>query len=127
MSGEDDSRRRRFEGLHRGRRGRFELHWFRADPGAPRASARWIRFTFQLLLATIAIAVGVLTLFPFVWERQSSPCAAVEALVWRRTFGAVQVQNGARPGFIPGIRMQVAPGGTLPEPIRCYIAYWRRI
>jgi hypothetical protein len=69
----------------------------------------------------------VLALFSAVWERQASSCATVEALVGRRTFGAVQAQNGARPGVIPGIGMQIVPGRTLPGPIRCYIAYWQRI
>ncbi|MBW6401752.1 hypothetical protein KPL78_28120 [Roseomonas sp. HJA6] len=123
--GTDDRRRRRFEGPHRGRRGRFQLQWFRSDPGASRGQA--LRFLLQFMLASAALAVAVLAFFPLAWERQANPCAAVEALVWRRTTGAMQVRNGARSAHGPERVASIVPDGPLPQPIRCAIAYWRRI
>ncbi len=81
----DDQRRRRFEGLERGRRGRFHLQLFRSDPGATSPLRRSLRCAAQLVLAAAALAIGVLAFFPLAWERRVHPCAALEALVWRRT------------------------------------------
>lgn len=121
----DDRRQRRFEGLYRGRRGRFQLHWFRSDPGASRG--RWLRILLQSVLAAVSLCVAMLAFFPLAWERQANPCAAVEALVWRRSLGAVQVRNGARPAHGPERIAAIVPDGPLPQPVRCTIAYWRRI
>ncbi len=126
MSTTGDPRRRRFEGINRGRRGRFQLDWFRADPGASRPWRHRLGFVLQLALAAGATTVGVAAFFPLAWERQPSPCAAVESMVWRRTLGAVRVDNGARPTFHTGVTTGIVPDGPLPLPVRCALAYWRR-
>lgn len=122
----DDQRRRRFEGLERGRRGRFHLQLFRSDPGATSPLRRSLRWAAQLVLAAAALAIGVLAFFPLAWERQVHPCAALEALVWRRTLGAVRVPDAARPTQLPGMTL-IIRDGPMPRPLRCLDAYWRRI
>ncbi len=99
---------------------------FRSDPGAASTSRRYLRFAAQLLLATAALAIGVLAFFPLAWERQAHPCAALEALVWRRTVGAVRVPDAARPAQLPGMTL-IIRDGPMPRPLRCLDAYWRRI
>jgi len=101
----DDQRRRRFEGLERGRRGRFHLHLFRSDPDAASPLRRSLRWAAQRVL---------------------HPCAALEALVWRRTLGAVRVPDAARPALLPGMTL-IIRDGPMPRPLRCLDAYWRRL
>ena len=122
----NDQQRRRFEGLERGRRGRFHLQLFRSDPGATSALRRYLRFAAQFVLAAAALATGILVLFPLAWERQAHPCAALEALVWRRTLGAMRVPDAARPTQLPGITL-IVRDGPMPRPMRCLDAYWRRL
>ena len=122
----NDQRRRRFEGLERGRRGRFHLQMFRSDPGSMSPLRRYLRFAAQLLLAAAALVIGILVLFPLAWEREAHPCAALEALAWRRTAGAVRVPDAARPAQPPAMTL-IIRDGPMPRPLRCLDAYWRRL
>ncbi|MBR0681146.1 hypothetical protein GXW74_11680 [Roseomonas eburnea] len=113
--------------MNRGRRGRFQLAWFRTDPGAARTTGRPFRLALQVVLAVAALAIGGLAVLPLAWEGRPDPCAALEVLVWRRTVGAVQVPDAVRPAILPGVMLRIEPDGPLPRPIRCTIAYWQRV
>jgi hypothetical protein len=56
--------------------------------------------------------IGALILFPLVREGSTTACGALEALRLRRAEGPAAA---------------AMPGSRLPAPVRCTVAYWRRL
>ncbi len=89
------------------------------------ASARTGRLTFLSVLGALTLAtIGIFALLavvPLAWERRAPACSALESLATRQAQGWRPQGSATNPALV------LMPSSDLPNWLRCYVAYWRRL